>query len=510
MKKLLFTLFVLFVFGTMSAQTHDVDLYYNVVKNYEGWKKNSKVHITAVEHTEEIEEGYNGYTLKDSYNVYEEGSNKPHILKSKFEGAMDCQYNTIQDLWDDLIISNVLVMLQKKGPQINLREEMEENALDYIAKLKYYNQEFNDPYLENYLYSLVAKIAPATLVDSRPGNVNIIIFEDDMQNAFTFSNGTIVITTGLLASLHTEDELVAILSHEIAHFVLDHSIDNVNAQIKRQKKAEFWAGLATVLTAVGEVAVASKNEYYVPGAATYAMAQMSLDIANQIIDYLGIRYNQDQEFEADEVAKKVLKLLNYDPNALATALSRIRDSYDEERSHAAYFNSATHPSINSRIDKSGEPSKRSSAEFEKLISFAVTSAAISKYNKRRFRQVMPLVEQNIKNGVATADDYILKANCLLALKNDPASNSEAMQSIMIAKELSPNNINLYKSEIIATLRLKQKAAAQQQLQNYIIKLEDMELSLKDIQNEDIWRASRSFISEESSWASKMLIKLKGM
>lgn len=509
MKRILFTLFVSLFFGTMCAQRYEVDLYYKVLKNYEGWKKNTDVHITAVEHTEETDE-MNSNILYDVYYVYEKDSNEPRLLKRKFEGAMDCQYNSIKDLWDDLIISNVLVMLQKKGTQVPLREEMEENALDFIAKLQYYNGEFNDPYLENYLYSLVAKIAPATLIDSRPGNVNIIILEDGIQNAFTFTNGTIAITTGLLASLHTEDELVAILSHEIAHFVLDHSIDNVNAQIKRQKKAEFWAGLATAMTAASEIAVASHNEYYVPGAATLAMAQMSSEISNQIIDYLGIRYNQEQEFEADEVAKKALKLLNYDPNALATALHRIQNSYEEERNHAAYFNSASHPSIVSRIEKLGTPSEEVDNEFEKLISFAVTSVAINKYNMRRFRQVLPLVEQNIKNGVATADDYILKANCLLALKNDPASNSEAMQSIVKAKSLSPENINLYKSEIIASLRLNQKAVAQQQLQDYIIRLDEMSASLKDIFSENIWSSNNSFISNERSWASKMLIKLKGM
>ena len=51
------------------------------------------------------------------------------------------------------------------------------------------------------------------------------------ENVYMYSNGTMVIHTGLLSALHTEDELVAILSHEIAHFVLDHSVQNVNIYI---------------------------------------------------------------------------------------------------------------------------------------------------------------------------------------------------------------------------------------------------------------------------------------
>ena len=173
--------------------------------------------------------------------------------------------------------------LEKKGIQNSLRAEMEKDALEYISKVKAYGLEFNDPYLENYIYSLIAKIAPVTIVDGRPGNVNLLILEDATLNACIYPNGTLVINTGLLSALHSEDELVAILSHEIAHFILDHSIDNVNKNKARQKRAEFWAALATGVAAVAEGVVASQNKYYVPGAATLGVAMMASTIASNVI-----------------------------------------------------------------------------------------------------------------------------------------------------------------------------------------------------------------------------------
>ena len=306
---------------------------------------------------------------------------------------------------------------------------MEDEALSFINKQKEYGLVFNDPYLENYIYSLISKIAPKTLIDSRPGNVNLLILENPAMNASMYSNGTLVINTGLLSALHTEDELVAVLAHEIAHFILDHNIQNVNAAITRKKRAEFWAGLATGLTAVAEGVAAAKSNYYIPGGATLGMAVMSTVIAQQVVDRLGMKYNLEQEEHADMVAIQALEILGYDKNALASALNRMKGVMEQERSHVMYFQSYTHPALVKRIQDAGKPQDLKNSDFEKEISFAVTSTARMKFEDRRFRQVLPLVNQNINNGVATAEDYILKANCLLALYNDAQSNAEVLEMV---------------------------------------------------------------------------------
>ena len=520
-----FQLLILFLslsFCATYAQDYDVDLDYVLEKNYAGWKKGAKVHLTKVRHKMEAGSSLamttasqqaaktNNGIVSDSYFLIEEGSNEEHAVKSRFDGAMRCQYKSVQDIWDDNIIGNVLVMIQKKTTQTMLREEMEEDALKYINSLENSGYSFNDPYLESYLYSLVSKIAPKELIDGRPGNVNLILMSNQIPNAFTFANGTIVVTTGLLSALHTEDEIVAILSHEIAHFVLDHSIQNVNAAIKRQQRAEFWAAMATIAAAVGEGVAASKNSYYVPGSVTYATAVMASEISSQVIDRLGMKYNNEQEFEADELAVQVLKFLGYDTNALATALYRLQMLEEGERSHSAYFKSFTHPALVERIAKTGKPNDKRDPQFEKMISFATTSTAIKKYDNRRYRQVLPLVQQNIDNHVATADDYILKANCLIALRNDPQSNAEVLSAINIAKSLNSNNINIYKAEIIASLRLKKKAEAQKLLLEYISRLDQMSKSMEEIRSATTWDYTNNFIVAETTWADNMTIKLKGM
>ena len=117
-----------------------------------------------------------------------------------------------------------------------------------------------------------------------------------------------------------------------------------------------------------------------------------------------------------------------------------------------------------------------------------------KYDNRRFSQCLPLVSQNIANGVATADDYILKANCLLALEDTPESNSNVLQLLAKAKELDNSNINIHKAEIIATLRSNQNEDALTLINNYIELLHSMSEDLTNIHSDAMWARFKAFIS----------------
>lgn len=520
MKEKKFYLFIgllSWAFVSSIAQTFKLDLEATMLKNNGAFKKGTSVKLVEFTHSTSAMysvRNTDGTYIDDegvieSFYVVDNQGNKVDI-NSKIDDCFDFKYKDIQDFWDAQIITNVLYMLKKKGFQKELRQEMEDDALQYIQQVKDYNLELNDPYLENYVYSLIAKIAPVQLIDGRTGNINVIIQQNPSINAACFPNGTIVLNTGLLAVLHSEDELVAILAHEIAHFILDHSVQNVNKAISRQKRAEFWAALATGITAVAEGYAASKNSYYTPGAATLSMAVLSSNIASQVVDHLGMEYNHEQEYEADCLAVQALEILGYDKNALATALSRMEKEYVMERSNAMYFSSYTHPALVRRIENSGTPSENVSKPFEKLISFAITNVASMKYEDRKFRQCLPLVSQNIENGIALADDYILKANCLLAMQNTEQSNLEVLQLISIAKSLDETNVNIHKTEILAHLRLNKKEEAMTLLSDYIGIISSMNEQLNAIESDNTWDRYKSYIGNEKKWAKQMLIKLRGM
>ncbi len=504
MRTFISILYITFCTSFSFAQSFDLDLTATMLRDNDAWKENSQVNIKRFIHTVDVDE-YG--SAKEVFYLEDDIGNKVDI-NSKVNDCFDFKFDNVQQLWDANIITNVLNQLKKKGLQYDLRSEMESDALDYIQKVKNYGLELNDPYLKTYIYSLVSKIAPTYLIDGRPGSINLIIQDSPTINSCCYPNGTIVLNAGLLAVLHSEDELVAILAHEIAHFILDHSVQNVNAAISRKKRAEFWSALTTGLTAIAEGVVASKTEYYTPGAATIGMAVLSSSIAKQVIERLGMKYNHKQEDEADKLAIQVLKIMGYDENAMATALNRIMGEYIKERNNAMYFKSYSHPSLIERIHNAGIPNDYRDIMFEQIISFAISSVAIMKYNDCRFHQCLPYVTQNIENNVATADDYILKANCLLSLKSDEISNIEVLELINKAKQIDAENINIYKTEIIATLRLDDRGKAIELLNQYITKLNSY--NLDNIESDKTWDKLKDFVVVEKDWAKKMIVKLNGM
>ena len=419
-------------------------------------------------------------------------------LANRFDMAP--KHQTLQDYWDVRNLMS-LASLSKLTDLYTIRTNMEEDAMSYISSLRQNGFLFDDPYLESYIYSIISKIAPMHRVDGFPYDLSLVIVRDDSMNACVYPNGAIVINTGLLANIHTEDELVAVLAHEIGHFASNHSLVNLQKAIQRKQRAEAIAAIATALAATTEI-TAAKNGYYADGSLTFGTAILSTAIALEVASNLGLKFNREQEEDADEMAKYALGILGYDENACATLFARMTEVYNEEGNWAAYYIAEDHPSLKDRIEKCGTPNLSKDSEFEKKVSFAVTNAAITKYNKGRFSQALKFVNQNIANRVATDDDYLLKAYCLLNMEDSSKSNREALELVQLAKGINPNNINIIKAEIIASIRNNMISQAQSLLSDY---MEDIDKTLAKIGFDSPQRYS---FEEEYDWARRMKVKIQ--
>lgn len=430
------------------------------------------------------------FSLVDSLHNIE------YELLRKSTNDIKFQCDNLQDLWDIRVITDVLGHISKHGYQKKLRQDMESDALIFLSKARENGEELDDSYLLDYLYRQGLKVFPKRFYDHRNLNLNILIHESVEPNAKMFPNGTLVLTTGMLSILHSEDELMALLSHEISHLVLDHSVVNVNKAILRKKRLDFWAGALTGLTAVAEGVVAAKTGY-VPGLATIGVGVMSSALGSKVVDYLGMNYNHRQEFEADSMSVQVLEFLGYNPQAMSSLLNRIKYSLIESNDETYLEDCETHPALQERIDKLGEHQLKRDSKFEKVISNAVTNVAAIHYRDRRFKQALPFLDQNIANGIATSDDYVLRAHCLLHTKDTPKSNAEVLDLVEKAKSVGIATLyDLERTEIIAHLRLGHKDKAMLLLQEYIDYMK---------QQFDKWNSS--YAAGEIKWAETTLHKL---
>lgn len=420
--------------------------------------------------------------------------------------------NNINKQWDKKMLQlGTFSNLVMKGYQYDLREELNSEASDYINTLSNNYKFFDDEYLEDYMYTLINKIHNGIQNDKRPGNIYLKIVRDNQPNAFALPNGCLVVSTGLLSTIQSEDELIGILAHEVAHFALDHSILNYNKEKERRKRAEFWAIFASVVAAGADVLMSVNDNNHTAGILTASTAILASVFTDEIVNRLSIKYSQAQEIEADFAAKEVLEILNYDKLGLSIALSRIKNYCIKTGNYLALSGSGTHPSLDKRIMNMGTPiniDKYSQPSFLKKVSFINSyNAWIELWYFAHHQAALDLVHRNILNNVATETDFIIKAVVNRRTSNTIQSNESVLFDLTKAKSLNViPNFMIFKEEGITYIRLEKKLEAKKSFQTYLTSL--MELreknDIKEIKNRN------KGLEEEINWTKKMIFKVDNL
>jgi len=420
--------------------------------------------------------------------------------------------DNIHKVWDKhQLTGGTYTNLLTKGFQYELRNELNNDAIEYVNTLNTYDRFFNDEYFEDYLYTLINKIHSGILKDKRPGNIFIKIIKDPEPNAFALPNGCIIISTGLLSTIQSEDELVGILAHEIAHFALDHQVLNYNKEIDRKKRAEFWATFATVVAASADVYLAVNNKNHVPGILTASTAIAASVFSDEVINRLGVKYNQAQESEADNASKEILEVLKYDKLGLSAALQRIKNYCIITGNYLALTGSGSHPSLDSRINFLGQVNNMETfvqpVFLQKVSLINSYNAWIELWHFAHHLAANDLASRNITNGVATESDYIVKAVVKRRLSNTKESNEEVINLLSQAKTLNVTPyILLSKEEGITYIRLNKKAEAKKSFQTYLTLLNELKdrNEIKELKN------TNKALEDEITWTKKMIFKVENL
>lgn len=416
------------------------------------------------------------------------------------------EIDNLDKVWDkNLLLNGTFTNLLSKGVQYDLRNELNSDAVEYINTLITYDRFFNDKYFEDYLYTLVNKIHSGILKDKRPGNIFIKIIKDSEPNAFALPNGCIIISTGLLSTIQSEDELVGILAHEVAHFVLDHQIVNYNKEIDRKKRAEFWSTFATLVAAGADAYLTANNKNHIPGLLTVSTAIVASVFSDEIITKLGLKYNQTQEKEADFTSREILEVLKYNKLGLSAALERIKNYCIITGNYLALSGLGTHPSLDSRISLLGQVNSLETfiqpAFLKKVSLINSYNAWIELWYFAHHLAANDLASRNIKNNVATESDYIVKAVVTRRLSNTKESNEEVIYLLNMAKTLNVTPfILLNKEEGITYIRLEKKAEAKKAFQTYLKLLNE----INDLKN------NNKEVEDEISWTKIMIFKMDNL
>lgn len=409
---------------------------------------------------------------------------------------------------------------QRKGHRYPLRQEMNGRCTDYLYEID--KIAYRDAYIQDYVEGVFSQVAPVNLDPNRPENLNIRIFQSPAPDAFILPNGTMLISTGMLCTLDAEEELKAIIANEMAHYVLDHQIYNVARARLRTKRAAAW-GTALAITGyvAGAVSVATADySYHSDNRASDIAAFISLGadigaiaslatadatINAQVMNHLGLKYKRKQEAIADQIAADFLTYNRIEPNALPSALTKIKNFYESEHQYEDIPRYESSKTLQKRISVLAGSTEEFPVNhfYRKTVSDIVTFNAMMYLNDKQYKQAEALVQKNIDNRLASSHDYLILSKAHMAQNNTPESNEECMQLLQKAQELSPApNLDINKQEILLLLRMKKQAQATDALQKYMEMLREYAQQGENNDDEKRW------IEEEAGWAEKTIGKIQ--
>ena len=147
------------------------------------------------------------------------------------------------------------------------------------------------------------------------------VVRDPSINAFALPGGFVGVNAGLITTTSSENELAAVLAHEISHVTQQHLVRAVEAE---QKYAPLM-----VLAMVGALVAASHQSPY----NTSNSEMGAIATAEGLAQQMEINFTRADESEADRVGIQTLAKANFDPDAMAGFFARmqqaLRPGFDE-------------------------------------------------------------------------------------------------------------------------------------------------------------------------------------
>ncbi len=189
---------------------------------------------------------------------------------------------------------------------------------------------YEDPAANRYVTLLGQTIALHSDMPQTYGGYRFLILDSDEVNALAAPGGIIFITRGMLRACENEDQIAAVLAHEVAHVQGRHGVE----LIKDSRWKKFGTDavfLAASGLGGGDVA-----------AATGVFGDMVKDISNEIMTN---GYGKKLESEADTASLTILTRIGFEPHEGVALMRNMEARFERGRKDFA----GTHPKPTDRI-----------------------------------------------------------------------------------------------------------------------------------------------------------------
>lgn len=336
--------------------------------------------------------------------------------------------------------SNLPTLGDRESSLVSLEQE-HQLGQQFLRSLRAQVKTVSDPLLQNYLENLIYKLALHSQVQDR--RLQVVIIDSPQLNAFAAPGGIIGVNNGIFQYAETENELAAILAHELAHLSQRHFVrqSEDSRQASISSLAGLLAGVVLMATTGGDAGIAAIT-------AGQALNQ------NQML-----RFSRAREAEADRIGIETLADAGMDPRAMAYMFERLQRASRFQGDNVPEF-LLTHPVTKERIaDSYNQTRNYPHKDFPLSLDFQMMRA-----------RTIVHMSRNVQGAIAEMRDAMQVRNPIkqagaqygLALALSEAQRTdEAMQNIKSLEHIYPNKIALTIAEAGIDSRAEHYDAASQ-------------------------------------------------
>src|SRR6185369_17216655 len=208
---------------------------------------------------------------------------------------------------------------------------------DLLSEIKLLDERFEKEgvvFHETNLDAYLNRVGTAVVADKKLENVEwkFRALRDPVPNAFALPNGSIYINTGLLALLDDENQLAAVIAHEITHVTERHTY------LRNRSLRKMMLAL-NIINTVG-------NWNPIGGPAGIAISLIaSVSPFMLVISVLG--YSREQEKEADLEGLKAAAAAGFVPDGMPNSFKAMQRDVEGEQLNSFY---SDHPKLQERVN----------------------------------------------------------------------------------------------------------------------------------------------------------------
>ncbi len=343
----------------------------------------------------------------------------------------------------------LLLMSESQEIGIDQQNSPHQFSADYGAVL--------DKDLNSYITQIGKSIAATSHRPQMPYSFRCV--NATYINAYAFPGGSIAVTRGILVNLENEDELAALLGHEIGHVNARHTAERMTKNL-----------FLNAAVALGSAYVSTQNETY--GTLVAGLGGIGAGM-------LLAHYSRDDERQADALGLEYMSNAAYNPRGMVGLMDLLR-SLSRHKPSSIEMMFSTHPMSDERYKTAKNASETKYGEFTKR------SLKTKRYMDRTasLRKIKPVIEalqagesqmMNQQYGKAERQfrdalkkaphDYtalLLMTKCQLAQENA----KEALQYAKKAVQVYPREAQGHHISGISHLMARQYGEAFQRFDEY--------------------------------------------